>query len=72
MSDRLETELEMARRHVREGEERVTRQAAIVAELERDSHAKAAVLGRELLKTMLTILDFQKRHLRELEPPPST
>jgi hypothetical protein len=67
MSDRTETELEIARRHVREGEDRVARQAAIVAELERDSHLAAAAHGRELLKNMLSILDFEKQHLPEIE-----
>ena len=48
MSVRRETELEMARRHVREGEERVMRQVGIVLELEIDNHPKAAALGRKL------------------------
>jgi hypothetical protein len=47
-----ETLLKTARRHVREGAERVTRQEAMVAELERDNHPDAATLAREVLKTM--------------------
>ena len=67
MSDRTETELELAQRHVREGEDRVARQAAIVVELERDSHLSAAAHARELLKNMLSILDFEKQRLPEIE-----
>jgi len=62
-----ETLLETARRHVREGGERVTRQEAMVAELERDNHPDAATLAREVLKTMRSSLDLMKRHLRATE-----
>jgi hypothetical protein len=37
---RSDTGLEMARRHLREGEERLTRQASIVAELEIEGHTE--------------------------------
>ena len=47
MIDRPETVLEMARRHVREGEERLARQVALVAKLERDKHTEAAALGHQ-------------------------
>ena len=67
MSDRPDTELEMARRHVREGGERIARLEAIVAALERNNHPTAAARGRNLLETMLSILDTQRRHLREIE-----
>ena len=62
-----ETLLETARRHVREGAERVTRQEAIVAGLERDNHPDAATFAREVLKTMRSSLDLMKRHLRAIE-----
>ena len=68
MSDRTnETELERARRRVREGKERVARQAAIVAELERDNHSAAAALARRLLRTLRSSLNLAKDHLREIE-----
>jgi len=46
--DRPETVLEMARRHVLEGEERLARQIAIVAKLERNSHTDAALATKVL------------------------
>lgn len=52
---------------MREGAERVTRQEAMVAELERDNHADAATLAREVLKTMRSSLDLMQRHLRAIE-----
>jgi hypothetical protein len=52
---------------VREGAERVTRQEAMVAELERDNHADAATFAREVLKTMRSSLDLMKRHLQAIE-----
>jgi hypothetical protein len=67
VSDLPETLLEMARRHVRDGEERVMRQEAAAAELERDNYHEAAALGRELLEAMRTSLDLAKRHLWDVE-----
>ena len=67
MSDRPETLSELARRHVREGEERLARQAAIVARLERDNQPTAAALGRSILETIRTSLEMAKRHLRQIE-----
>ena len=60
--DRPETVLEMARRHVLEGEERLARQIAIVAKLERDNHTEAA-LATKVLETIRLSLDMSKRHL---------
>jgi hypothetical protein len=65
--DRPETVLEMARRHVLEGEERLARQIALVAKLERDNHTEAAVLGSKVLGAIRLSLDMSKRHLRNLE-----
>jgi hypothetical protein len=62
MSDRPETLLELARRHVREGEARLARQDATVAELD-----KMADLGREVRETIRTSLDLAKRHLQQIE-----
>jgi hypothetical protein len=62
-----ESVLEMARRHAREGEARVARQAAIVAELEKDHHAEAVALGSQVLETIRAPLDAMRRHLRQIE-----
>ena len=62
-----ETILEMARRHVREGEERIARQEGVLAKLDRDNHPQAAVLGRAVLETMRLSLNLSKQHLRALE-----
>jgi hypothetical protein len=43
---RSDTGLEMARSHLREGEERLTRQTSIVAELEIEGHPEQAALGK--------------------------
>ena len=66
MIDRAETALEMARRHVLEGDERLARQAAIVAKLERNNHTEAA-LATKVRETIRLSLDMSKRHLRDLE-----
>jgi hypothetical protein len=65
--DRPETVLEMARRHVLEGDERLARQIAIVAKLERDKHTEVAALATEVLETIRVSLDMSKRHLGDLE-----
>ena len=44
-----EDRLAMARRHVEDGEGYVARQEALIAELERNEHAKLAVEARALL-----------------------
>jgi hypothetical protein len=51
-----ETPLEMERRHVREGNERIARQETMVARLDRRRDPEAAVLARELLDTMRSLL----------------
>jgi len=60
--DRPETVLEMARRHVLEGEERLARQIAIVAK----NHTDAA-LANKVLEAIRLSLDMSKRHLADLE-----
>ena len=65
--DRPETVLEMARRHVLEGEERLARQIALVAKLERDNLTEAAALATRVLETIRLSLDMSKRHLGDLE-----
>ena len=59
--------LEMARRHLLEGEERLARQVALVAKLERASHIDAAALGSKVLEVIRLSLDVSKRHLHDLE-----
>jgi len=63
-----ETLLEIAQRHVKEGELRVARQEALVATLVRDGHHAAAARGAEVLTQMRWSLDLGRRHLAfELE-----
>jgi hypothetical protein len=64
MSDALETELEMARRNVREREQRLARQAAIVVEMERDNYIEAGALGRRLLDLLQSTLGLARGRLR--------
>jgi hypothetical protein len=65
--DRPETVLEMARRHVLEGEERLARQVALVAKFESANHTDAAALGSKVLEAIRLSLDMSKRHLSRLE-----
>jgi hypothetical protein len=65
--DRPETVLEMAQRHVLEGEERLAQQIALVAKLERDNHTEPAALATKVLETIRLSLDMSKRHLSRLE-----
>ncbi len=64
---RPETELDRARRHVRESEERVARQAEIVIESGRREQDVSLGLARRLLANMDASLELQKQHLREIE-----
>jgi hypothetical protein len=67
MRFRPETELDRARRRVREAEDSFTRQMAVVAELRLDPHGELAVLALRLLDNMRTALALQKRHARDIE-----
>jgi hypothetical protein len=63
-----ESKLEMAKRHVREGRERVAHQRAILEHLERDGHQEAAREARELLSTLGESLRLAEESLeRECE-----
>ena len=62
-----ETLLQKARRHVREGEDRIERQEATVAKLEKDNHEQAATMAKGVLAIMRASLDLMKRHLRQIE-----
>jgi hypothetical protein len=67
VSDRPETELEIAQRHVRDGERRLIRMAAMIDAIDKDQYPKAASIGKVLLETMSTSLDIWKLHLRRIE-----
>jgi hypothetical protein len=67
VSEPPETMLEMARRHVCEGEKRVERQMAIIAAMEKGNYTRAAALGRQVLETMRVTLDVAKHHVQRLE-----
>lgn len=60
-----ETELEMARRHVREGMGHVTRQREIIADFQ--EHGFPTDLARELLSQFEATLGEHQRHLVRLE-----
>ncbi len=67
----------MAARHVREGEERVARQEAIVERMLKAGYQREAAEAAKLLETMQTTLRLAREHLRreeenhgdELHPP---
>jgi hypothetical protein len=61
-----ETPLEEAERHIREYEARITRQEALVGEMERHGHAQAAARARDLLKTFRETLRVAQDHRRRL------
>ena len=52
---------------VREGQERLARQIALVTKLERANHTDAAALGSKVLEAIRLSLDMSKRHLSRLE-----
>lgn len=58
-----ETEIEMVRRHIREGEEHVAHQRGIVASLPDSDLAKTA---RQLLETFKQALESHQEHLARL------
>jgi hypothetical protein len=63
----------MARRHVREGTERVARQEAIVDMLDRDILFRPqAALAREILATLQTSLDLMNSRLQAIEEQSTT
>jgi hypothetical protein len=67
VTERRETELEMAQRHVREDDQRLARQIDIVAQLERRKFHEAAALAKRVLKNMHVTLDMARRHLEAIE-----
>ena len=67
MSDRPETELEIAQRHVREGERRLIRMAAMINAIDNEKYPKATAMGKVLLETMSTSLDIWKLRLLSIK-----
>ena len=67
MSDRPETELEIAQRHVREGERRLIRMAAMINAIDNEKCPKATAMGKVLLETMSTSLDIWKLRLLSIK-----
>jgi hypothetical protein len=67
MSRRQETDLEKARRHVREGELRLARQCAVVTQLGLAGDEAGAMFAKWLLEAIQGGLELQRRHLRYIE-----
>ena len=61
--------LETARRHVREGAERVARQEELVAWLDQEgtTYASQTALAREILMALHASLELMRDHLRRIE-----
>src|SRR3712207_6569594 len=56
--------LAMVKRHAREAEARVARQEAIIEEMDRDGHPRAAATARKVLATLRRSLGRAPEHLR--------
>jgi hypothetical protein len=59
--------IEIAKRHVRDGEERVAQQRAVVSQLEQGREAARADLARALLVTLEISLDLARDDLKRYE-----
>lgn len=57
-----ETLLQLAERHVLEGEDRVARQRAIIETMDRDHHPEVAQRARSILATMEQSLRLARQH----------
>ncbi len=66
MSSPRPSDLELAERHVAEGEARVIRQQRIISEMVRDKHFGVATRGRAILATFNATLELLRSHLAEL------
>ena len=66
-AEQLAKEIETARRHVREGEERIARQQALMEKTESARYLGDADLGAKLLNSMSFTLDLARHHLQRLE-----
>ena len=58
-----ETAIEQAERHVREGEEHVAKQAALLAKLEQEGHLHEAEQARKTLAVLEESLRLHREHL---------
>jgi hypothetical protein len=67
VSDRPETELVIAQRHVRDVERRLIRMAAMIDAIDKDKYPKATAMGKVLLETTSTSLDIWKLHLLRIK-----
>jgi hypothetical protein len=59
---RLTSVQERAGRHLREGDELLGRQALVI-----EGHSEQAALARRLRENMRSMLELQKRYLRDIE-----
>jgi hypothetical protein len=59
----FEDAIAQSERHVRESEERIARQAALVEKLERTSQERAAEEARKLLASFEKTLEVAREHL---------
>ena len=65
--EQLAREIETARRHVREGEERIARQQALMEKTESARYLGDAAQGTKLLNSMCFTLDLARHHMQRLE-----
>ena len=61
----VETELDMAERHVREGEHHVASQRELLAELRKDGHPTDT--AERLLENLEDLLELHREHLARLQ-----
>lgn len=59
-----EDPISAAERHVRQGQARVTRQAAVVADMEKTQQEQAITQAKDLLAVLRRNLDLAREHLR--------
>jgi hypothetical protein len=67
MAEQLAKEIETARRHVREGEERIARQQVLMAKTESERYQATPSWARSMLNTMRFTLDLAGLGLQRLE-----
>jgi hypothetical protein len=62
-----ESQIEMERRHVLEGEARVARQEALIQRLDPSRHLDLVLIARDLLEALRKSVAFAKARLSSLE-----
>jgi hypothetical protein len=65
--EQIAREIEIARRHVREGEERIARQQVLMEKTESARYLGDVTQGTKLLNSMRFTLDLARHHLQRLE-----